>query len=683
MLVAMRKHTKMVFWIIIILIVPAFIVFYVPSYFQRSGPSRTYGSMFGKTVVTDTFAKAYQAEARLLRDLIEALPRTAYRLPQNRVLGTMREALLSETGSEVNVAAEWRERPYLREHLEHAFTDPETGRYDKATYAKRCRELGMSDAQYLDAFKNDFLLLIPILDRLFDPADAGAQEYMRRFAWRRLVLAHEAERLRIPVSDQDVINYLYFLFPGDGGRFDDEKYGDMLRALRMSRLDYENELRTSIQIATLLRTVLDSAKAPPGEAEEQFNDLYRTFKLAYHLEPNAPYADPKALREDEVLAWYVSNCADADGLKIEPRVAVLYVLIEGKDFEGDVKVEEQDLTAYYEAHRDEFTDASGKTLPYEACQDAVRAAVVGRKAMAQANDEAASLFAVTRTSERLIEVVEQANAHADAGGQDGEPPAHRYELRYTPLFGEKGPIDGTIAEDEESFRSVAFALDLGDVSPSPVRVAQGWCVLTPTRIEPDRTPGAKGFQPFYMARGEARRGAAIDKVKPEILEASREQYTEVRRLMDEEGLGFVAACERQGLALTTTGFLGIEDEEVPGLKDGRPIVLLAAQNREARKAIEEGLLTPEQVYVYDIDEGTVTYDIVESREPSAEFRAREMPWFAERAARRGYVGEVYREWIEALEARAAIVDLPEQDRQRRLQEQQQQQQQPGRGATPR
>ncbi|MBN1917354.1 MAG: SurA N-terminal domain-containing protein [Verrucomicrobia bacterium] len=663
MLVAMRKHTKVVFWIIIILIVPAFVVFYVPQYFQHREQQQHYGSMFGRTVTTDQFGDAYWAEWYLMNELLRALPGMDYRRPQNRVLATVRESLLAEFGAGFDPATDWQERSMSRQVLERTFTDRATGRYDKDAYDRRRRELGMTDEEYLHALKDDYWLRTR-LPGVLEPDDRNPSEFMRLRTWRRLVLAHEAERLRIPVDDQDVINYLYFLYPGDDGRLDEDHYQAVLRQMRRKRTDYEDELRTNIRITMLLRTVLDSAKIPPGEADEAFNDVFRRFKLAYSLEPTEPYADPKALRDDEVLAWYAQNRKTAEGLRIAPRRAALYVLVEGKDFEAEVEVEEPDLKDYYEAHQTEFADASGTVPPYEACRDAVCAAVVQRKALALAADKATDLFTVVRSSERLIEAVEQINAAPGA--------AHQYVLRTTPLFGVEGPIDETIGEDEEDFRQAAFSLDLGEVSPGPVRVDQGWCVLAPLRIEPDETPDATLFYPFHMVRGEARRGAAIATVGPAILEAARDTYKELRRLMDEEGLGFIAACERQDITLTTTGFLGINDEKVVGLDDSRQLILRAARSREFSKRITEGSLEPEDLYVYQVDKGVVFFHILEEREPNAQVRAREMPWFTEQAARRDYVREVFREWVSALEARAAIVDLYEQARQEDLLKRQQQ-----------
>lgn len=666
MLIAMRKHTKAIFWIILILIIPAFVVLYLPRQFRRPGRSLRYGSMFGKTVKLKDFGRARDAELRALSDFFRALGTMDYRKPQYDFLRVRRDlALMSFAAYEERL----RQREAMlalytgraprpvdlvpleraRELLKQGFTDRETNEYNEAAYRERLRKVGMTDEEYVAEYRDNLSVFDQVLPVLRGEGERG-WDLQRLATWQRLVLAHEADRLGIPVSDEEVVNYLYLICPGEDGTIDEERYAARLRWAGQPRAAYEREIRATIRIAKLQWMILGSVKAPEQDVTDRFTKRYTTFKLAYHLEPYEPLMEPEALRDDEVLAFYVKNRGDpfyADGFRIAPRVAVMYVLVEAKAFDSKVEVPDDELRAYYETHRDAFADADGVPLPYEMCAKAVRAAVVEahypREAEKLARAEASRLFSVS-SPVRLIQ----------------EAAKRGYEVQHTPLFGEEGEIDGLIGEDEELFRDTALGLEAGEVSRL-VAVKQGWCVLSPTQVVPDASARQR-------PRDEVLRVARIEAARDRASKLAREVaiglFEQVKELMDEEGIGFLEACGRLGLEVTETGFLGRDDEELPGLENGRDLIGRASMGERVDELIAEGLVNTRDAYVRDlVDEGTVFFSVLETRAPDASVQAKKGPGFAGEVVLRSLQSEAYGEWLQALVAKAAIVDEQEEQRQ--------------------
>jgi len=664
MLVAMRKHTKVIFWVIIALLVPAFAVFYVPQQLSRRGPSATYGTMFGKTVTVDKFLETYRAEHRAVTDFQAAIMRMEHHKPQNDFLRARREVILAALANyeasdlwRQEKSAAYRQTPpqemdlvpveTMREVIKREFTNPETGLYDGAQYQERLRELGMTDEQYVAERRDNYKVILFLSNRPLD-----------QLTWERLLLAHEAKRLGITVSDTEVLSYLRVVCRGENGAIDKELYESRLRAVGKPRSEYEEEVRTTIRITKLQQMVLDSVKAPEQEVTERFAKRYGQFKLAYHLERAEPLMEAATLRDDQVISfyrWSLRYQRFADKYRIEPKTAVMYVLVETKGFRSQVEVTDADLEEYYTTHKTEFVADDGTPLPFGMCTKEVRAAVVEREAAKLARSTAARQLLVSSPA-RLIQ----------------QAAKHGYEVHRTPLFGGEGPIDELIGEDEEAFRTAALGENLERTRPAPgevigpVKVKQGWCIISPTQVVPD---SADRIRPHYEVMGVARAEAARAKAHVLADEIATATYEEVREAMTADGLSFLDACAQLGVSVTETGFL-TADDEIPGLEGGQDLVRWAAMGGRLEESVTEMARRPRDVYVRNLEEGTVFFDVVETRSPDAALRAERLPEFAHSKVLWVLQTQAYSEWLDALYGEASIIDLAAQQREREAQRQQ-------------
>ncbi len=674
MLGAFRKHTKIIFWAIIIILVPAFAVLYVPRALQPTGERARQGTVFGQGVTRGTFRQALTAEVGAANDFSIALETFAYRKPQYDFLRVRRELALAAIAQHEAMLRQ-RERLYAllytgerprpveivsvevaRESLKARFTDPETGEYDEAAYAERRRALGMTDEEYLAEFRDNLKVLWAEVWPLLRAEDQAVRwQYQRRATWRRLILAHEARRLGIPVSDEDVRNYLYLLFPGDDGTIDQERYTARLRASELDRGAFEREVRTTIRIATLQRMVLNAVKAPAQDVTERFDQRYTTYTIAYHFEPYEALMEPDTLRDDEVLDFYMTSRGWLEDYHIAPKVAVMYVLVETKSAYPKVEVPDETLTAYYEAHTEAFAAEDGTPRPYEECADEVRAAVIEadrdllREADKLARADASRMFSVA-TPVRLIQQAARCG----------------YEVHHTPLFDEEGEIDGNIAADEEAFREAVFEprpgtvsrMAPGDVS-GPIKVKQGWCVLSPTYTAPDIETR---HRPLDEALAVARTELARERARRVAHELAAGLFEEVEEVMTGEEIGFLDACSKLHIGVTQAGPFDAQAEELPGLEDAARVIFRASK---AEEMLADGFRQPKDVYLVLLEQGSVFFNVLDTQGPDAHARAEQGPPFTEQVLR-SLRGESYAEWFQELEARAAVDDYAEALRQEAL-----------------
>jgi hypothetical protein len=657
MLVAMRKHMKTIFIVIIILIVPAFVFFYVPQAIRQARGGPKYGEIFGKGIRQPEFFDAVRAQLRAVGDLRYALISMEYRQPQYAFLRAQRELYLARLGPAPSLTPPER----AREQVRLQFTDPETEDYDT-----RLRELGMTDEEYVSEFSENLQIIQSFIDPMLRGGGEQGWQYQRREAWDRIMLAHEARRLGIGVSDQEVVNYLY-LIAGRDGDIDDDRYTLRLRQADKSRKEYEDEVRTTIRVAKLQQFVLDSVKAPRQEVVEQFDERYREYKLAYHLEPSDDYIDPGAVRDDEAEAFYAKQRSwytYLDQFIIKPQASVMYVLVETVDFMDAVELDEEQVTAYYDSHKTDFKGAGGAVRAYAACADDVRAAVRTIEAIKLAREEATRRF-----------LVSQPQALIQNAARYTRPDGQRYVLHTTPLFGQEGEIDGVIGADEEWFRKEVFGPmpEYVQLRPKPgvvlgpVRVAQGWCVLALIQMVPDASPR---MLPREQWLGIARNALARQRAADLAREVTDDQSKQVQALMKEEAVGFEEACRRLGLDVQETAFFTGEDEEVPGLEHSGALIGLAQSVHESA-SYGEG--EPHEVLTQRLDEnaGAVLVALLETRLPDKQTVARNESRFTQAVVERTLRANAYYEWYLALHDDAGIVDLEQQKRIEELKAQQQ------------
>ncbi len=131
--------------------------------------------------------------------------------------------------------------------------------------------------------------------------------------WDRLILLHEAQKRRIKVSDQEVINTIaqFPLFQREG-QFDPLLYNDLLRyVFKCQPREFEEGIRGSIM----------------------FNKLF---------EQEVP---PQTLNDDQL--W---NAYQKENVKIQ----VSYILFAPEDYKNEVIITEQEAEEYFSNHSEDF-----------------------------------------------------------------------------------------------------------------------------------------------------------------------------------------------------------------------------------------------------------------------------------------------------------------------------------------
>ncbi len=130
--------------------------------------------------------------------------------------------------------------------------------------------------------------------------------------WDRLVLLHEADKIRIKIKNKEVVQAIAQdqSFQRNG-RFDVLLYNAILRNLRVRARDYEESVRDNLKITELYKQATDSV----------------------------------TISEEEVFEEYK---------KRNEQVQVSYIFVSPKSFKNDITTEEAETKQYYEDNKSEF-----------------------------------------------------------------------------------------------------------------------------------------------------------------------------------------------------------------------------------------------------------------------------------------------------------------------------------------
>jgi peptidyl-prolyl cis-trans isomerase D len=276
----------------------------------------------------------------------------------------------------------------------------------------------------------------------------------------RRVLLDEARDMGLRVADEELSEAIRNAeaFQTDG-RFDAQRYNQLLSLNRMTPEGFEDNQRQAMLIQKLQQFIAGSAKVSEQEAREWYDWRNASVNVNYVRFAPEDVTVP-APQDDELQTFFQQQ---QERYRTPPMVEARYVAFREADYRPRVQVNAADVQTYYEENYDEFRipeSVEARHILIRVAENADAAAVEAARAKAQA-------------------------VHARAlGGEDfaalaqevSEDPA-RENGGYLGAFGRGNMV--------KEFEEAAFALEAGDLS-APVRTPFGWHVIKLEKKTPAR-----------------------------------------------------------------------------------------------------------------------------------------------------------------------------------------------------
>ena len=135
------------------------------------------------------------------------------------------------------------------------------------------------------------------------------------------------------------------------GRFDPQKYRQLLQLNRLTPAEFERDIKNSLLKEKVLSLVKDSAVVPPAEARDEILYVMEKIKLKYaELMPKLFISKVK-INEGDLEAYYQNH---KEEFRVPEKVKIAYIPFLIKDFEKRVKVKEEKIKKYYQENMEEF-----------------------------------------------------------------------------------------------------------------------------------------------------------------------------------------------------------------------------------------------------------------------------------------------------------------------------------------
>jgi len=162
-----------------------------------------------------------------------------------------------------------------------------------------------------------------------------------------------ANRMGLVVSDTELADSIYRMGAFQiNGRFDRQRYVNILRRHKMTPPEFEAEHRRELLAQKLRFLVRSTVKVADSELREEFLNREDKVNLKYVKLVPENVEGQIALTDDEVNAYFEANKED---FKMAEKRKVNYLTLTPAEFVDQVEVDDASISNYYNEHIDEFS----------------------------------------------------------------------------------------------------------------------------------------------------------------------------------------------------------------------------------------------------------------------------------------------------------------------------------------
>lgn len=167
------------------------------------------------------------------------------------------------------------------------------------------------------------------------------------------ILLAEARDLGLAATDEEVRKAILDLgaFQDETGRFvGEERYAETLRRMRMDPATFEQDIRDSIVLEKLQKTLEANLFVSDKEVERAYRAEVEKAKIRFVRLPPGMAGDVPVAPQ-ELQAYFESN---KDRFRLPEQRQLSYLLVDYVKFAERVKPTDQEIRRYYDEHPDEY-----------------------------------------------------------------------------------------------------------------------------------------------------------------------------------------------------------------------------------------------------------------------------------------------------------------------------------------
>jgi peptidyl-prolyl cis-trans isomerase D len=364
------------------------------------------------------------------------------------------------------------------------------------------------------------------------------------------LLEAEATRVGFTVSDNEVRQEIAKVEAfQEHGSFSQERYLRVLRYLRLSPNEFEEEQRTQLLVKKLQSLITDATQVTDGEARDLFEFSQEKVALSFVKIASADLVGAVSVDAKEVEDFYNSH---RESFRQPERVKFVYVAYPAEQFEAGVDVPTKEVEDFYNEYKEERFTTPPRIHARHILFSLGANATVEEKA--KARTAAAEVLEKARAGEdfaKLAETHSQDRATAAQGGDLG--------------FFARGRM-------VKPFEEAAFALPAGGISDL-VESQFGMHIIKVEANEPEK------IKPLNEVETEIRRELLHERAKARTETRAREDREKIRN-----GTPLAEVAQASGVSVVETPLVARE-ETIPDL-GSQPQLVEAALGLEPQQISE-------------------------------------------------------------------------------------------------
>ncbi len=167
---------------------------------------------------------------------------------------------------------------------------------------------------------------------------------------QKRLLLQEARHLGLTVTDDELANVLSLAPEFQvAGRFNKERYVQLLSMNKLTPAEFEDEQREQLTIQKLYGIILDSVHVPEAEVRDRYRLAQEKLDLNFIRLPLSQFVSAAKVTEEDIKTFYDRN---KDTLKEPLKVQVEYRSYPFDLFASSVQVSDKEVEDYYQANRE-------------------------------------------------------------------------------------------------------------------------------------------------------------------------------------------------------------------------------------------------------------------------------------------------------------------------------------------
>jgi peptidyl-prolyl cis-trans isomerase D len=297
---------------------------------------------------------------------------------------------------------------------------------------------------------------------------------------QRLIQA-KAEELGLVVGSGQVRSRIrgMSVFQGDNSTFDPNRYQGLLRMNNLTPAQFEADIRMDLVSSALREVVTAPVRVEANEARALFEYVQASASIEYVQFPVQDYVQQVEVDEEEIRAYYQEHKQEYE---VPAKMSLQAIRINPETLAGNQEVSPEEMKAYYQDHEQEFTRSEQVRARHILIEVDEEASDEEVKKARQEIEEAATRLEQGADFAQLAREISEAPS-ADQGGDLG-------------WFGRNSMV--------EAFEEAAFALEPGEIS-DPVRTKFGFHLIQVIERREE------GVEPFKQVEDDIRTRLARDK----------------------------------------------------------------------------------------------------------------------------------------------------------------------------